>query len=45
MFSSYDEQLYGLMYLQAGADGYLSKDAPEEEFKTAVMSVLNNKNT
>jgi two-component system invasion response regulator UvrY len=43
MFSSYDEQLYGLMYLQAGADGYLSKDAPEEEFKTAVMSVLNNK--
>jgi two-component system invasion response regulator UvrY len=43
MFSSYDEQLYGLLYLQAGADGYLSKDAPEEEFKTAVMSVLNNK--
>ncbi|HEV7381752.1 MAG TPA: response regulator transcription factor [Dyadobacter sp.] len=43
MFSSYDEQLYGLLYLQAGADGYLSKDAPEEEFKAAVLSVLNNK--
>ena len=43
MFSSYDEQLYGLLYLQAGADGYLSKDAPEEEFQAAVLSVLNNK--
>ncbi|CAG4991452.1 Response regulator UvrY [Dyadobacter sp. CECT 9275] len=43
MFSSYDEQLYGLLYLQAGADGYLSKDAPEEEFKSAVLSVLNNR--
>lgn len=43
MFSSYDEQLYGLMYLQAGADGYLSKDAPEEEFRTAVTSVLENR--
>jgi two-component system invasion response regulator UvrY len=43
MFSSYDEQLYGLLYLQAGADGYLSKDAPEEEFQSAVLSVLNNK--
>jgi DNA-binding NarL/FixJ family response regulator len=43
VFSSYDEQQYGLMYLQAGADGYLSKEAPEEEFKLAVMSVLDNK--
>ncbi|WP_025764878.1 response regulator transcription factor [Dyadobacter tibetensis] len=43
MFSSYDEQLYGLLYLQAGADGYLSKDAPEEEFKAAVLSVLANR--
>ncbi|PWJ60628.1 DNA-binding NarL/FixJ family response regulator [Dyadobacter jejuensis] len=43
MFSGYDEQLYGLLYLQAGADGYLSKDAPEEEFKTAVTSVLANR--
>ena len=43
MFSSYDEQLYGLLYLQAGADGYLSKDAAEDEFKTAVLSVLDNK--
>jgi two-component system invasion response regulator UvrY len=43
VFSSYDEQQYGLLYLQAGADGYLSKEAPEEEFKSAVLSVLNNK--
>ncbi len=43
MFSSYDEQLYGLLYLQAGADGYLSKDAPEDEFKLAVQSVLSNR--
>jgi two-component system, NarL family, invasion response regulator UvrY len=43
VFSSYDEQQYGLLYLQAGADGYLSKEAPEEEFKAAVLSVLDNK--
>jgi two-component system invasion response regulator UvrY len=43
VFSSYDEQQYGLLYLQAGADGYLSKEAPEEEFKAAVLSVLNNR--
>ncbi|WP_149240101.1 response regulator transcription factor [Dyadobacter sp. 32] len=43
VFSSYDEQQYGLLYLQAGADGYLSKEAPEEEFKSAVLSVLDNK--
>ena len=43
VFSSYDEQQYGLPYLQAGADGYLSKEAPEDEFKFAVNSVLNNK--
>ncbi len=43
MFSGYDEQEYGLLYLQAGADGYLSKDAPEEEFKAAVQSVMANR--
>ncbi len=43
MFSSYDEQQYGLLYLQAGADGYLSKEAPEEEFRLAVQSVLANR--
>lgn len=43
VFSSYDEQQYGLLYLQAGADGYLSKEAPEEEFRSAVLSVLDNK--
>lgn len=43
VFSSYDEQMYALPYLQAGADGYLSKEAPEEEFEAALEKVENQK--
>ncbi len=44
VFSSYDEQLYALPFLKAGADGYLSKDASEDDFKRAIESIfLNNK--
>lgn len=39
VFSSYDEQMYALPYLQAGADGYLSKESPEEEFESALEKV------
>lgn len=43
IFSGYDEQIYALPYLQAGADGYLSKNAPDHEFAAAIKSVLNNR--
>lgn len=42
VFSGYDEQVYALRCLQAGADGYLMKDSGEEEIKTAVSAVLKN---
>jgi two-component system invasion response regulator UvrY len=42
VFSGYDEQLYALRYLQAGADGYVVKQAPEGELKTAIQTIMNN---
>lgn len=43
IFSSYNETLYAPEYLKAGADGYLSKNAPPEEFKTAIQKVFRGK--
>lgn len=40
VFSGYDEQVYALRCLQAGADGYLMKDSPEQEIRTAVSTIL-----
>jgi two-component system invasion response regulator UvrY len=40
IFSSYDEQIFGWRYLEAGADGFLSKKMGIEEIKTAVKSLL-----
>lgn len=42
IFSGYDEQVYALRYLQAGADGYLVKQAPEAELKMAIQTLQNN---
>ncbi|GAA0540519.1 response regulator transcription factor [Chitinophaga japonensis] len=42
MFSGYEEQLFALNYIQAGADGYLVKHSPEEEIRTALRMVMNN---
>lgn len=42
IFSAYDELLYGLNYLQAGADGYLGKNASGGEIENAITTVLNN---
>ncbi|PSL45558.1 LuxR family two component transcriptional regulator [Chitinophaga niastensis] len=42
IFSGYDEQLFGINYLQAGADGYLVKHAPEEEIRKAITTMMNN---
>ncbi|MGN6511674.1 MAG: response regulator [Chitinophaga sp.] len=41
MFSGYDEQLFAINYIQAGADGYLVKYSPEEEIRSAIGTVLN----
>jgi len=41
--SSYDENLYALPFLKAGANGYISKTAPSDEFKLAVENVINKR--
>ena len=43
IFSSYDEELYALRFLEAGANGYVSKDAPTDEIKVAIKKVLEKK--
>jgi DNA-binding NarL/FixJ family response regulator len=40
MFSAYEEDQYGLRYLQAGAQGYLNKLSSEEKILDAVRTVL-----
>jgi DNA-binding NarL/FixJ family response regulator len=39
--SSYEEQLYALPFLRAGANGFISKTAPNHEFVSAVETVMN----
>ncbi|NLR67595.1 response regulator transcription factor [Chitinophaga varians] len=38
--SAYEEIMYALGYLQTGADGYIEKNSPDDDFKTAINSVL-----
>ncbi|WP_212004666.1 response regulator transcription factor [Chitinophaga sp. HK235] len=40
IFSAYEETLYALSYVQSGADGYIEKNSPDEEIKTAIHAVL-----
>lgn len=40
IFSGYDEQLYGLRCLRAGANGYLHKDASATDIRNAIEKVL-----
>lgn len=42
MFSAFDEKLYAIKYLQAGADGFLEKSSPDTEVKNAISTLLNN---
>jgi two-component system invasion response regulator UvrY len=42
IFSSYDERLFALSYIQAGADGYLTKYSTENEIRKALGTVMNN---
>jgi len=40
ILSAYDEDIYALRYLNAGASGYLSKGSTEEEMKLALKSMM-----
>jgi DNA-binding NarL/FixJ family response regulator len=40
MFSNYDEDIYALRYIKAGADGYLSKLSSSEEMETALLKMV-----
>ena len=42
VFSAMDETLYGMHYLKAGANGYLTKNAPHQTVRTAILSMLEN---
>jgi two-component system invasion response regulator UvrY len=42
IFTAYDELLFGLNYIQAGADGYLVKTASGDELTKAINMLLNN---
>ncbi len=43
MISMNAEEIYAKKYLKLGAKGYIGKDAPEAEIKTAIETVLDNK--
>jgi DNA-binding NarL/FixJ family response regulator len=40
IFSSHDEKVYGIRYIQNGADGYLNKFCSEEKMQDAIQQVL-----
>ncbi|MEK8181131.1 response regulator transcription factor [Flavobacterium buctense] len=40
ILSAYDEDIYALRYLNAGASGYLNKGSSEEEMKQALKSMM-----
>lgn len=40
MFSSFDEEVYALRYMKAGADGYISKISQPDEIQKALKTIL-----
>ena len=42
IFSGHEEDIYALRYINAGANGYLSKLSKEEEIKGAITEILNS---
>lgn len=42
IFTAYDEDIYALRYLNAGATGYLNKGCTEDEMKNALNSMMLN---
>lgn len=43
VFSSYEESLFALRYIEAGATGYVHKNMPKQDLKTAILSVAEDK--
>lgn len=42
IFSSLDEEVYAMRYIEAGADGFLNKLASEQQMRTALEKIFNN---
>lgn len=42
IFSAYDENIYAMRYLNAGASGYLNKETTEDEMKNAINSMISS---
>lgn len=40
ILSSYDQEAYAMLYLKAGANGYLQKESGQEEIKAAIHKVI-----
>lgn len=40
VFSSYEESIYALRYVQAGASGFINKNSSKEELKNAIRSIM-----
>lgn len=43
IYSGYEEALYALPYVSAGANGFVSKTSSEKEFREAVVAILSNR--
>ncbi|SEA18663.1 DNA-binding response regulator, NarL/FixJ family, contains REC and HTH domains [Arachidicoccus rhizosphaerae] len=42
IFSSLDEEIYAMRYIESGADGFLNKLASEQEMQNALEKIFNN---
>ena len=42
IFSAYDENIYAMRYLNAGASGYLNKETTEDEIKVAINAMISS---
>lgn len=42
IFSVYDENIYAMRYLNAGASGYLNKEISEDEIKYAINTIISS---
>lgn len=42
IFSAYDENIYAMRYLNAGASGYLNKETTEDEMKNAINTMISS---
>ncbi len=40
MFSSYDEKIFAMRYIQAGANGYVNKNSDEQDIIKAIQTVM-----